>query len=161
MNAAAMVMVALLIHFGGAGFDSSSSATVTRFEGSLQRAQWQVDRSSRSDGWTLSDDDHRIHVQRLRDVDGTYALVSRPSASVAIVSFSDIRDRRTATMSAGAGMIPWETILVGWDGPESEPEPVPDNEDAPAGSVLHYRWAPGETTVSFPDRSELFILRYR
>lgn len=179
MSAAAAVMVALLIHLGSAGLDSSSQATVTQYHETLLVGRWSAEPSPRRDIWVLTGlggpgSSPHIHVQRTTPEDPVYALVLRerarePAGAVGIVSLGAVRQQLGTARREGSGTVWAEDILAGWDdramtdealSPDAPPrEPSP--RDTSPREEFHFHWVPGEVTVSAPERAEIFILRYR
>ncbi|TVR73983.1 MAG: hypothetical protein EA427_01630 [Spirochaetaceae bacterium] len=177
MSAAAAMMMALLIHLGSAGLDSSSRAEVMYYRETLPAGHWLAEHSPGRDAWSLTstgrlDGGAAIHIQRVSPSDPVYALVL--SDAVGIVSLGAVREHLRAASREGSGVLPADLVLVGWDEAARDgndrdgndraeaPRVSPPPEDSPGnGDQLHFRWAPGEVAVSMPQRAELFILRYR
>ena len=169
MSAAAAVMVALLIHLGSAGLDSSNQATVTQYHQTLPVGRWSAEPSPGRDIWMLAGLDGparppHIHIQRVSAEDPVYALVLReragePAGAVGIVSLGAVRQHLGTARREGSGTVRAEEILAGWDDRAMTDEVL--SPDAPPREEFHFHWVPGEVTVSAPERAEIFILRYR
>lgn len=167
MSATAVVMIALLVHLGSAGLDSSSTATISRYEETVRTISWDATVSMHRDVYRFYSPERVLTVQRMRDADLVYAVVaardsdfSRDTDTVGIVSFTRIRDRLGTVSQTGAGVIALTSILYAWEGPVVVDEPDDDPADT-RDPILHYRWSPGEITVAMPERNDLFILQYR
>lgn len=96
MTSLAMVMVALLLHTGGAGLDTSSTAEVSLYRGASLQGVWRSDAAPQEGGYRLEGPSGQILVQRLPEPDLTYAVIldraggeDRPS--LALLSLAELR----------------------------------------------------------------------
>jgi hypothetical protein len=120
MSALASVMIALLIHLGGAEIDSSPEARIVRFQEAVRSHVWTIDSPERPDTYVLRSEDVYVFVQRLHDPDLVYTVVvqertaTRP-VSMAIVSLEAFMDPLSGGVRReGSGTLPVEEILLGW-----------------------------------------------
>ncbi|POQ98733.1 hypothetical protein AU468_11875 [Alkalispirochaeta sphaeroplastigenens] len=96
MTSLAMVMVALLLHTGGAGLDTSSTAEVSLYRGASLQGVWRSAAAPQEGGYRLEGPSGQILVQRLPEPDLTYAVIldraggeERPS--LALLSLAELR----------------------------------------------------------------------
>ena len=140
MSAVASVMIALLIHLGGAEIDSSAGARIVRFQEAVQSHVWTVDPPERPDTYVLRSDEEYLFVQRLHDPDLVYTVVVQNRSgtspvSVAIVSLEAFMDSHAGSVRReGSGTLAVEMLLLGWSASD-EGAAGPTGATGPTGAA--------------------------
>ncbi|WP_143559082.1 hypothetical protein [Alkalispirochaeta americana] len=170
-----MIMIALLLHAGGAGVDSSSSVEIALYQGASLEGRWQGGTVRQEGIYSLPGDSGRLFVQRLHEPDLTYAVVFQPSRGenpplLALLSLAALhRDGGLprSGLPEGELLIPLEALHSAAaenqasrrDGVPEEKAPEQGELSGESGAVV-LRWRPGEVEASVADQGILALLRY-